>query len=110
MKYKERTFKNIKLLFSKEGYNTAFNKDYPGFEDCIIPNEKRRTTGEGYFLSIEYVIIPASIILSLSSLIFTGSKSLIYIPLIFSFLILVLITNTIKIRTNVDKYRFNDLL
>jgi hypothetical protein len=106
MEYKNRVIKHLKLLFSREGYNTAFNKDYHGFEDCIIPKENRLTTGEGYFLSIGYIIIAASIILFIASLIFTGSKALIYIPLIFTIpIVLVLIMSTIKIRRKVDKYR-----
>lgn len=106
MNYKRRVTNNLKLLFSKEGYNTAFHKDYPGFEDCIIPNEKRQETGKGYFLAIEYVICSGSIIFSLFLLLFMGLKTIMYIPSLFTIPIgLVLLMSNLKFRKTVDKYR-----
>ena len=106
MNYKERVIANLKVLFSKKGYNTAFNKDYYGFEDCIVPNENRLKTGEGYFLAIEYIIFTGSILLSLALLFFIGFKSLIYIILLITVpIFLVLLMNNNNFRKKVDKYR-----
>ena len=106
MNYKKRLLQHLKLLLSKKGYNTAFNKDYSGFEDLIIANEDHKTTGEGYFLAIEYFILSVFVIFSFFLVFLMGFKFIMYTPLVLVIsIILVLIMNTLKFRELVDKYR-----
>jgi len=79
MKYKNRAIKQLKLLFSKEGYNITFNKKHPGYRNGMAFNENQISDITTFVLMTEYLTLNFFVVLSILLGYYLGFKSLRYI-------------------------------
>ena len=104
MNYKERVLSNLKFLFSKKGYNITFNKKHPEYKSGITFNGNNNPI----ILATEYFTLAVFVVLSIILGIYSGFKSLIYIPIISIVPInLILALNTSKFHEIIKKYEDN---
>ena len=105
MNYKKRVTNNLKLIFSKKGYNITFNKKRFGYKNGVTFNENQLGDINTLILLAEYITIPLSIILSIALGYYLGLNVLPY-TIILSIvpIILILLVNTTKFNEITKKY------
>ena len=105
MNYKERVITNLKVLFSKKGYNITFNKKHPEYKTGITFNENQIGHINTFVLLAEYVTISLFIILFIALGYCLGLKGIEYILILCIMpIILILLLNTVKFQEISKKY------
>jgi hypothetical protein len=105
MNYKKRVTNNLRVLFSKKGYNITFNKKHPEYKTGISFNENQKGYINTFVLMAEYFTLAAFVVLSITLGYYLGFKTLLYTPILCIIpLGLILVVNTSKFYEIGKKY------